>query len=135
MVGIGPDNTGKFHPKVVQTLQEAGAWLKVNGEAIYGTRPRDGDLWKEGDSVRFTRTKDNRAIYAIALQWPGRQLKLETVPARAGCRITLLGYPKPLAWRSGAKAATVIAIPDELQDQKNRPCGVAYVFKIESPGR
>ena len=38
-VGIGPDAHGLFHPIAVQQLEYAGDWLKVNGEAIYGTRP------------------------------------------------------------------------------------------------
>ena len=57
---LGPDDNGKFHPKVIETLQEVGAWLKVNGEAIYAIAPaQTGDLWREGDSIRFTRTKDS----------------------------------------------------------------------------
>jgi hypothetical protein len=34
-------------------LEEVGLWLEVNGEAIYETRPRPGDLWKEGADVSF----------------------------------------------------------------------------------
>src|SRR5512140_1552039 len=37
MVGIGPDANGQFHPTAIQQLQQAGAWLKTNGPAIYAT--------------------------------------------------------------------------------------------------
>ena len=39
LIGIGPDATGEFDPPVYARLKEMGAWLKLNGEDIYGTRP------------------------------------------------------------------------------------------------
>ena len=130
MVAIGPDATGKFHPTAVEQLEEVGAWLNVNGEAIYATRERPGDLWKEGRDVRFTRTKDHGAVYAICLEWPGRRLMLESVQPREGTQIRLLGYAKPLRWKR-TKEGTVIAIPKTLQDESNRPCQYAWTFRIE----
>ena len=49
MVGIGPDEDGRFHPTAIAQLKQVGQWLKANGEGIYATRARDGDLWKESD--------------------------------------------------------------------------------------
>jgi alpha-L-fucosidase len=65
MIGVGPDATGRFAPEAVQGIREAGDWLRVNGDAIYATRPREGDLWHEGGAIRYTRTKDKGTIYAI----------------------------------------------------------------------
>ena len=59
-------------------MRATGAWLKINGEAIYATRPRD-ESWSEGESIRYTRTKDRKTVYAISLQWPGKELLLTTV--------------------------------------------------------
>ena len=98
MVGIGPDGSGRFHPTAIENLKEAGAWLRVNGEAIYATRPREGDLWHEGDNIRYTRSKDGRFVYAIALEWPGRRLTLEGVRPAAGSAVSMLGLTQPLAW-------------------------------------
>lgn len=37
LLNVGPDPTGKFHPMATQYLSQIGAWVKINGEAIYGT--------------------------------------------------------------------------------------------------
>jgi alpha-L-fucosidase len=103
--------------------------LKVNGEAIYAARPRDGTLWKEGQEVRFTRSKDRRHVYAISLKWPGRELRLRSVRAAEGSRLRMLGREEPLVWRQDADGLA-IEIPEELQNEPNRPCKQAYSFKI-----
>jgi len=131
MIGIGPDARGKFHPKAVEALEQTGAWLRINGEAIYNTRPRPGDLWKEGEAVRFTRTRDNRFVYALCLQWPGQTLALKSVHAKAGSSITLLGIEEPLQWSQDTSTGLVIRLPVALQDQSRRVAAMAYAFKIE----
>ena len=131
MVGIGPDALGKFHPKAVEALEQTGAWLRINGEAIYNTRPRPGDLWKEGEAIRFTRTKDQRVVYALCLQWPGQSLTLKSVRAREGSRIVLLGQQEPLSWTKDTAAGLSIRLPDQTEEQTARLTGMPCVFKIE----
>ena len=130
MVGIGPNGQGSFHPTAVQQLKGAGRWLKVNGEGIYATRPREGALWMEGDTLRFTRTKDNRTVYCFALEWPGRTLVLRSLQPHQSGKVEMLGYPAPLASRWDADQGLIIRIPDELQPGSNRPCQHAWGFRI-----
>ena len=129
MVIFGPDATGKFHPEAVKRLEYAGDWLKVNGEAIYKSRP--WVQWKEGTDVRFTRSKDGKYVYAISLKWPGRALIMKSIRPRQASTITMLGYGKALAWRWDDAQGLVIDLPAELQDEAKRPCKQAYSFKIE----
>jgi alpha-L-fucosidase len=129
MVGIGPDADGRFHPAAVANLKDAGAWLRVNGEAIYATRPRGADLWQEGEHVRYTRSQDGRVVYAITDEWPGAALKLQKARAAGGSAITMLGSSQPLAWEED-QGALVIRLPAALADPARRPCPIAWAFRI-----
>ena len=132
MVGIGPDGMGRFDPKVIQALKEAGQWLKVNGEAIYSTRPREADRWKEGETIRYTRTKDRKTVYAIIRAWPGNHLRLKSVEPVPGTKIYMLGYQKPLNWVYNKTTGLDISLPAELQVIAKRPCKLAWSFRISS---
>jgi alpha-L-fucosidase len=124
-VGYGPMPDGRFPKDVVERLRAVGKWMAVNGKAIYGTRPYIN--FREGEYIRFTRSKDGRTVYAIALQWPGKTLSTKLVKVDDGATIDMLGVPVKLGWhRSGG--AVVIEIPEAL-DQK-RPCEYAWVFRI-----
>ena len=153
MVGIGPDGDGRFNPVALDQLKEVGAWLKVNGDAIYGTRPRPGNLWKEGGDligagantdhgpaqdlsggnppIRFSQTKDNRTLYAICLGWPGTTLPLKTVPAAQVRSVSMLGVRGPLKSRSDGANGLMIELPADLQIETNRPCKTAWVFRLQ----
>lgn len=131
MVGIGPDATGLFHPKAVEALQYAGAWLKLNGEAIFKTHPLPGDGWKDGASLRFTHSDLGSIIYAIALQWPGEELLLHNIKLPPGATVTLLGDNEALPWHADAAKGLVIKLPARWQSAANRPCPLPCVFKLD----
>jgi len=133
---------GSLPPEPMRFLQEMAAWMTVNGDAIYGTRP-----WKvfgEGPTkalsghfnesaaytpqdIRFT-TKDG-ALYAITLGVPstvvriqslGRNVGLESRPVKA---VTLLGNTQPVSWQQ-SDAALTIQVPARL------PTSIASSFRI-----
>jgi alpha-L-fucosidase len=132
MVGIGPDVNGRFHPRAIEQLQQAGAWLNVNGPAIYGTRARPADSWKEGDLVRFTRTKDNKSVYAIALAWPGSTFTLHSVRPIDGSKITMLGAEDPIPWNYSQEKGLEMTLPADAPYKAGMPLGFAYAFKIDT---
>ena len=88
---------------------------------------------KEGDSIRFTRTKDTNYVYAISLNWPGQTLKLTQVRPRAGSVVRMLGLEQPLRWHLDPSDGLVIELPEELQSEAARSSKQAYVFKIGAP--
>ena len=89
-VGIGPDGTGRFHPTAIEQLKQVGTWLHVCGEGIYATRPREAAYWREGETIRFTRSKgqSHRVLLCarLARQIPGSAIgKTEAGQQDHGC--------------------------------------------------
>jgi alpha-L-fucosidase len=85
MLSISPKADGTIPERRQQALREMGDWLKLNREAIHGTRPfavhAEGDdekLWEPNarghrkwtftncgpEDLRYTQSKDGRTIYA-----------------------------------------------------------------------
>ncbi|MGB6742079.1 MAG: alpha-L-fucosidase [Terracidiphilus sp.] len=131
-IGVGPSAHGEFHPEAIRQMKGAGTWLKVNGEVIYATRPRLGALWSEGETVRYTRSKDSRFVYAILTEWPGTQIVLKTVQPKPGSKVTLLGSHAELSWKFDSARGTTITLPENLQQPDNRPCDYAWSLKFEA---
>ncbi len=128
-VGFGPMPNGAWHPEIIKRLEYVGDWLRVNGEAIYGTRP--WKQWHEGEQIRFTRDKQNKYLYAIAMTWPGDAFRSAMIVPKEGTDLFMLGFDKPLKWRYEKDNGLTVSIPEQLRSEGNRPCRQAYVFKIE----
>lgn len=125
-VGFGPMPNGTWAQEAVERLEYAGAWLRVNGEAIYNTRPRK--VFKEGDDIRFTTTKDGRYVYVISTRWPGRELRVQSVQPISGSKVFMLGVRQPLNWRHQS-GNLVVDIPPDVAEHP--PCKQAFAFKIQ----
>jgi alpha-L-fucosidase len=85
LINIGPRSDGTIPEQIQTTLRDIGDWLKVNGEAIYGTRAwgkfgegptpivegpfHDTDI-KPFTSEDFRFTTKGNVLYAIAMVWP-----------------------------------------------------------------
>lgn len=131
MAGIGPDGNGIFHPSAVEQLKQTGKWLKINGQGIYATRPRSGELWKQGDRIRFTQSKDHKKIFAFSFDWPETQLVLPSVIPKENSKIYLFGIEAPLKWKHDSVSGLIIDVPPSLKSQISEAGQLAYGFKIE----
>jgi alpha-L-fucosidase len=145
LLNVGPKPDGTIPDEARRVLLDMGAWLKVNGEAIYGTRPFQ--YYGEGPTVvavgekkekanqgftaadiRFTTKGD--ALYAMGLERPANgQVQIKTLYAgtpylkRAVRSVTLLGAQAPVAWEQRADGLHV-------QLPASAPGAMPYALKI-----
>jgi hypothetical protein len=142
LLNIPQRGDGTIDAEAEQVLADLAAWTKVNGEAIFATRP-----WKilgEGPAlsaksrgirraadytaadIRFTRSKDGATLYAIALGWPADgKLVVRSLATAAGPigEVSLLGHAGKLDWRQSAGGLEV-TLPGA------KPCATANALKI-----
>jgi alpha-L-fucosidase len=123
-----PDGTIDSKERLI--LERIGAWLAVNGEAIYATRPwkvygegpnaiRAGSF--QGKSIgqlsardiRFTRNKAGTIVYAIGLGWPSGPMLIRALgtggDAQPGVvsQVELLGTQARPQWQQTAEGLRV----------------------------
>ena len=122
LLDIGPTADGRIPVVMQERLLQIGAWLKVNGEAIYGTRP-----WRQTSEGYLRYTSKGKTVYAIAKEWPGKELILSAPQPTAHTAVTLLGSKVPLKWREAEGKLQI-----ELPPLPNEELGgaQAYVFKL-----
>ena len=77
LLNSGPMPSGRFQAEHVERLEAMGAWLKQNGESVYGTRPLGGPVSDWGFAV----SRGNR-VYLHILKWPGGKLSLPGLKSR-----------------------------------------------------
>jgi alpha-L-fucosidase len=150
LLNIGPKADGTIPEHEEAMLREVGAWLTVNGEAIYGTRPFE--IFGEGPTavvegpfadtkrkpftprdLRFT-TRDG-VLYAIALAWPDDGRVTVTPLARGGPyldgevrAVGLVGAKGALEWSRDERGLHV-----RLPVARPSPCAFALRITRRAP--
>jgi alpha-L-fucosidase len=131
LLNIGPSPEGEWAPEAYDRLRGIGEWMKVNGEAIYGTRPIAP--YKDG-KVCLTQKETDGSVYAIYLAdegeaHPPQTMEVNGLRAAKGARLVMLGKKSELKWRNeGTKL--VIELPDRGQEKP--PCKYAWVIRISA---
>jgi alpha-L-fucosidase len=143
LLNVGPRADGVIPDEPANLLRGLGAWLSLNGEAIYETRhwkvygegPTNAPTvaFKEHENapftpqdVRFTTSKDGKTLYAICLGWPGASATIGALGELAPRirQVTMLGVAGALEWEAGEAGVTIACPP-------RAPCEHAVTFKVE----
>lgn len=123
LLNIGPGPDGQLDPVAYQRLEEIGDWIKINGEAIYGTRMYS--VFKEGESVRYTQSKDGKTQYIFLFEFPKEKLTLTKISAPENAQLQLLGSKLKLSWQQ-TKNGLEISIPQT----KEKVVDHVWVIKV-----
>jgi alpha-L-fucosidase len=131
LLNVGPRPDGTFPPESVERLKEIGAWLKVNGESIYGTTASIMPHLSWGRSTtRFSKRRTE--VYLHIYRWLTDGLDMPTsgpflVDGLHGKiqSAHVLGGGK-LTWKETPEG-TVLDLPD-------RPQGLIPVVKLVFSG-
>ncbi len=140
LLDIGPAADGTIPVIMEERLLQIGSWLKVNGEAIYGTMPwKSTRQWSAGEvpkvdynqeynanydvtkltekqpegkaSIEAFFTSKGNDVYAILPRWPGKQFTVKDAGALKVKSVSMLGVGAPLRWKT-AGGSIVVDLPD-----------------------
>ena len=154
LLSLTPKGDGSIPDEEQAIMRGIGRWLKVNGEAIYGTRrwkvvgegPAEMMVYNEAkkrmnwnyrqpftaQDIRFTQKGD--MLFAIALNEP-KDGRIVIKTLKNGSReypgkihsVTMLGVKTPVSWQRTTEGLEIVF-------PTNKPWNYAYAFKIEGQG-
>jgi alpha-L-fucosidase len=127
LLNVGPKSDGEFPVESVEGLKAMGAWMKVNGESVYGTLSSPIRQPEWGRSTRKDTTK-NTIVYLTVFNWPKDGKLIVSglnLPVRSA---SLLADGRGL---TSSKQGDVlnIDVPTDAPDK------IASVIKIELDGK
>jgi hypothetical protein len=108
LLNVGPKTDGSVPPESVERLEAMGAWLRVNGEAIYGTTGGQRGAYPSGAV-----TVKGKRVYVHVFGVPEGPLRVALGTARVRSA-RLLRDRKTVAWTSNAGTVTLDVPADRL---------------------
>jgi alpha-L-fucosidase len=126
LLNVGPKPDGSFPEESIQRLADIGKWMKINGEAIYGTQAGRLPVLSWGECTQ-KEVKDKTILYLSVFEWPKNgQLEVPGLSnAILSARLLANGTKLKTTQSNGN---SFIQVPDKAPDT------IASVIKIEIKG-
>ncbi len=154
LLDIGPAADGTIPVVMEQRLIEIGSWLKVNGDAIYGTKPyKTSRQWSTGEQPKVEYNKEfetaydvtkltakpapgkagieafftakGNDVYVILPRWPGRRFTIKEAALKPKS-ISLQGSSANLRFKA-ASGGVNVELPDLPEELLAQPLWVLRV--------
>jgi len=125
LLNIGPTADGRIPVIMQQRLADMGAWLKVNGEAIYSTRKWNKAPAVSSKSTVYYTTKEND-LYVIVTKWQDKPIVVDGVGNAKS--VSMLGFMGKVKYSISGGKLTIV--PPVVSPATN-PCDYAWVYKVE----
>jgi alpha-L-fucosidase len=123
LLNVGPTSDGRIPVIQQQRLKDMGDWLRVNGEAIYGTT-----IWEKADEAKQENvfyTKKGDDLFVIFTKFPEKPVTIKGV--KSG-KVTMLGFEGKVSSKITGSGLT---ITPPVVTPANNPCNYAWVFRVE----
>lgn len=109
LLNLTQHGRGDLDPQVVRICKDIGAWLKVNGEAVYASRPFD--VCEEDKSV-VCYTRNNGNVHAALMNWTNGPVTLKALRAGGATlgkvsRVEMLGSDVAMTFAQDDQGLTV----------------------------
>jgi Alpha-L-fucosidase/Alpha-L-fucosidase C-terminal domain len=109
LLNLTQHGRGDLDPQVIRTAKDIGAWLKVNGEAVYASRPFEV-CEENANAICYTRNNAN--VYAALMNWTNGPITLKALRAGGATlgkisKVEMLGSEVPLAFVQDDQGLTV----------------------------
>ncbi|CAN7988602.1 unnamed protein product, partial [Ixodes hexagonus] len=134
LINVGPTHDGRIAPIFQERLAQLGSWLRVNGEAVYGSEAwlcqndtLSGSVWYEHSWKLYG---NRRAVYAFVLEWPrGNVLALGSLKIGNDTKIVMLGAEsEPVTVLSWSETELFLKLPALTPDLLPSPW--AWVLRV-----
>jgi len=128
LLNVGPTDLGEFPQESIDILSKMGTWMKVNGEAVYGTKASPWGLFEWGRCTR-KETKNGTILYFSVFNWPADgKLVISGIPNKVASAQLLVNGVKVNAITSKDGVLT-LTLPSTAPDP------IASVIKVEVKGK
>lgn len=118
LLNIGPDAEGNIPQLQLSRLQSLGAWLKVNGEAIFDTKPHKVAEAENSQNIRIRYTVKGKDLYFIILdKLKSEKITINQLKCSQKAVFNVLGGKKePLKWTQKGESIE-ISIPASSENE------------------